>query len=184
MSYQYGEKGYDAPRSAESEPYLANSQVSESSHHRLLLVVGGVCLIYTAVSIILLIVFAFSNNTLFPNLSMVLLLLFLLSNVFALYKWSQRHDPDDSFRYIMILEIVILILASTVGIIYATGVNGECEELNCEPCASWKCDNTDLFMNATQECYPSCLYMVDFLLNLTVVEHTPLTLAAECVECG
>ena len=178
MSYEYVKSDGGGGGGGDSEPFLSSSAASNSKEKRMVLIFGGLITSYTIAALIVLVVFAFSQQTLIPNLMMVGLIALLYLNSLLLYKWATSADVDDKFKYVLFFGVFILLLANTVGIIYAVSVTGlSCPECLCPSCPCI-CGQEQFYVNATGQCYNMC--NVTELVNFTYYGED---LVVECTSC-
>ena len=113
---------------------------------------------------------------------MILLLCVLLGHVFWLYKWKENDDTPENFKWIFFFAVFILLLGATVGIIYATSVQG-IEE--CAPCWEYPCGSDQLYSNYTDVCMPNCAFQgPKYYLNSTLLNNETGLVPGNCVQCG
>jgi hypothetical protein len=176
MSYDYVKSSSDG---GGSEPFLSSSSASNTTERRTAFIVGGVVTVYTLVAVILLLVYAFSQHTLVPNVAMICLLFLLYGNMILLYRWATSADVDDKFKYVLMYGVAILVVANTVAIMYATGVSGSsCPICTCPNCPCL-CNYTQFYLNQTGYCYDLCLDTNSSLLNITLGDD----FGVNCVGC-
>ena len=134
-----------------------------------------------AVSIILLLVYAFSSNIIFPNILMSSLILLQFGLCFVLNRWRMNDDTDDRFKYILMAGVFILIISCTVGIIYSVTVEGITDPCSCP---SWSCFS-GFYANKTAQCIPICSTQpgggMNNLMNTSFFTSTRI--AGNCLSC-
>ena len=134
-----------------SDPFLSASTAGGNKHKYLIYGVGGVTLIFVAVTIALLVIFAFTKDV-FVHILFGALLALLCVSCGVLYRWRMKEDVDERFTYILLFHVLILVFATVVAQTYLWNVQAIDKT---QPFVN-PCDNSQLYHENVTPNGPNC----------------------------
>eukprot|EP00211_Chloroparvula_japonica_P016608 CAMPEP_0119129938 /NCGR_PEP_ID=MMETSP1310-20130426/7480_1 /TAXON_ID=464262 /ORGANISM="Genus nov. species nov., Strain RCC2339" /LENGTH=186 /DNA_ID=CAMNT_0007120401 /DNA_START=109 /DNA_END=669 /DNA_ORIENTATION=- len=143
MSEDYGT--YESGQS--SEPFLSAAKISDSQHNFLIYGIGAFMGVVVLVTFIMLVVYAFLVGVV-AHIMLAIVLLAMVGNVLVLFRFGQSSDVDAKFKFILLLNVGLVIAACVVGITYSVTF----KECTLKRVTNFPCTVAQVYYDPTGSC--------------------------------